>query len=214
MSERARKALGAVLIAVSMGLCGAEMFGGIFASEPGRWFDAGSRRTETEIQRTFDLGNDELAEPGGQTEISERTMLGGQTESNEQLTSGGQTEGEEQLMSDGQMEISEQTTSGGQKEIGEQTMSDGQTEGEEQLMSDGQAESSEQIETGGRSRVNVNTATAEELTVLPGIGPALAERIIAERTENGPFRYPEDLVTVKGIGVHKLAAILDLVSTE
>ena len=72
----------------------------------------------------------------------------------------------------------------------------------------------DQTEGDREGRLNVNTATAEELTVLPGIGPTLAGRIVAERTENGPFCYPEDLMTVSGIGTHKLAAILDLVCTE
>lgn len=48
--------------------------------------------------------------------------------------------------------------------------------------------------------VDVNTADAEALQTLPGIGPALAERIIAYRTEHGPFRRVEDLLEVKGIG--------------
>ena len=48
--------------------------------------------------------------------------------------------------------------------------------------------------------VDVNTADAAALQTLPGIGPALAERIIAYRTEHGPFRRVEDLLEVKGIG--------------
>ena len=48
--------------------------------------------------------------------------------------------------------------------------------------------------------VNINTAAAEELDVLPGIGPALAGRIIAYREEHGPCRTVEGLLEVKGIG--------------
>ena len=48
--------------------------------------------------------------------------------------------------------------------------------------------------------VNVNTADLETLDKLSGIGPALAERIIAYREEHGPFRTVEDLLEVKGIG--------------
>ena len=51
-----------------------------------------------------------------------------------------------------------------------------------------------------RGPVDVNTADAEELQTLAGIGPALAQRIIAYRTEHGPFRRVEDLLEVKGIG--------------
>lgn len=47
--------------------------------------------------------------------------------------------------------------------------------------------------------VNVNTAGAEELQVLPGIGPQLAEEIIADREANGPFAGIQDLARVKGI---------------
>ena len=51
-----------------------------------------------------------------------------------------------------------------------------------------------------RGPVDVNTADAAALQTLPGIGPALAERIIAYRTEHGPFRTVEELLEVKGIG--------------
>ena len=48
--------------------------------------------------------------------------------------------------------------------------------------------------------VNINTATAEELTALPGIGTVLAERIVAYRTEHGLFGCREDICRVAGIG--------------
>ncbi len=48
--------------------------------------------------------------------------------------------------------------------------------------------------------LNVNTATAAELEELPGIGPALAGRILAWREEHGPFSGPEDLLRVSGVG--------------
>lgn len=49
-------------------------------------------------------------------------------------------------------------------------------------------------------QVNVNTATAAELQLLPRVGPALAGRIVEFRTANGPFKAPEELVRVRGIG--------------
>ena len=57
--------------------------------------------------------------------------------------------------------------------------------------------------------VNVNTAGKETLVTLSGIGPVLAERIIAYRQEQGPFSQAEDLVKVKGIGEKKLMKIRD-----
>ncbi len=49
-------------------------------------------------------------------------------------------------------------------------------------------------------KININTATQDELTRLPRIGPAIAKRIIAYRTENGSFATPEEITKVKGIG--------------
>lgn len=48
--------------------------------------------------------------------------------------------------------------------------------------------------------LDLNSATAEQLDTLPGIGPALAERIVAYRAEHGPFAQVEQLNDVKGIG--------------
>lgn len=55
--------------------------------------------------------------------------------------------------------------------------------------------------------LDMNTATAEELTELPGIGESLADRIIAYRETHGPFTSLEDLLNVSGIGEKKLAAL-------
>ena len=48
--------------------------------------------------------------------------------------------------------------------------------------------------------LNINTASAEELNALPGIGPAKAAAIVSYRKQNGPFRAKEDLQQVSGIG--------------
>ena len=48
--------------------------------------------------------------------------------------------------------------------------------------------------------VDINAATVDQLTALPGIGPSLARRIVAFREEHGPFRRVEDLLKVRGIG--------------
>ena len=49
-------------------------------------------------------------------------------------------------------------------------------------------------------RINVNTATALELTLLPGIGEAKAHAIVEYRKENGPLTQPENLLMIRGIG--------------
>ncbi len=50
------------------------------------------------------------------------------------------------------------------------------------------------------AKVNINTASAEELTTLPGIGEKKAEDIVKYRKKNGNFKNIEDLTNVKGIG--------------
>lgn len=62
--------------------------------------------------------------------------------------------------------------------------------------------------------VNINTATAEVLDVLPGIGPALAGRIIAYREEHGPFTAVEQLLEVSGIGEKVLDGLRDQIILE
>ncbi len=59
--------------------------------------------------------------------------------------------------------------------------------------------------------INVNSAIAEELERLPGVGPVLASRIIEEREANGPFVSADDLERVSGIGPKKIAAMRDRV---
>lgn len=58
--------------------------------------------------------------------------------------------------------------------------------------------------------VSVNEGDAEELTRIPGIGETMAALILEERDRNGPFFYPEDLLTVRGIGPGKLEKIRPL----
>lgn len=65
-----------------------------------------------------------------------------------------------------------------------------------------------------RRRIDINRATEEELLALPGIGPALARRIVEWRRENGRFDSPESLEQVSGIGPALRARIAPLVTMD
>ena len=60
-------------------------------------------------------------------------------------------------------------------------------------------------------KISINTAQTDELDVLPGIGPALADRIVVYRKEHGPFRTVEDIKKVKGIGNKLLEKMLPFI---
>ncbi|NMC69516.1 MAG: helix-hairpin-helix domain-containing protein [Myxococcales bacterium] len=61
--------------------------------------------------------------------------------------------------------------------------------------------------------VNINTATAQQLQLLPGVGPSRAQAIIAQR-ERHPYRRPEDLLSIRGIGRATLNRMLPYVVVE
>lgn len=65
--------------------------------------------------------------------------------------------------------------------------------------------------TGSGSPVNLNSATAEQLDALPGVGPVLAQRIVQWRVEHGPFGSPQQLGEVTGVGDRRLADLLPLI---
>ena len=62
--------------------------------------------------------------------------------------------------------------------------------------------------------VNVNTASAEELSLLPGVGPARAKKIVELRQQRGGFKRVEDLLEVKGIGDASLAKLRPYIALE
>lgn len=71
--------------------------------------------------------------------------------------------------------------------------------------------------TGGTTadgRIDLNRATADELTALPGIGPAKAAAIVAHRERNGPFAAPGDVRQVTGIGEATFQRIADLITVS
>jgi len=63
-------------------------------------------------------------------------------------------------------------------------------------------------------KININTASTSELVQLPGIGIKTAEKIVAFREENGPFKTIEDIIKVKGIGPAKFAKISEMISVK
>ncbi|WP_297212305.1 ComEA family DNA-binding protein [uncultured Flavonifractor sp.] len=69
-------------------------------------------------------------------------------------------------------------------------------------------------QSAGTGLVDLNTATAEELMSLPGIGEKRAAAIVAYREANGPFRIPEDLTRVDGIGEGILEGLIDQVTVS
>lgn len=64
------------------------------------------------------------------------------------------------------------------------------------------------------TKININTASVEELEKLPGIGKALAARIVEHRQTYGPFRKPEHLMVVPGISDRKFRNMRNLIVAE
>ena len=60
--------------------------------------------------------------------------------------------------------------------------------------------------------VNLNSATVAQLEALPGIGPSMAQRIVAHREKNGPFKKLEDLMNIQGIGEKSFLKLRPLLS--
>nr|WP_274377660.1 ComEA family DNA-binding protein [Methylophaga frappieri] len=61
-------------------------------------------------------------------------------------------------------------------------------------------------------KIDLNAASAEELQLIDGIGPATAAKIVAYREANGDFTNIDDLTNVKGIGEKKAASVMDQVT--
>ena len=67
-------------------------------------------------------------------------------------------------------------------------------------------------EEGGK--ININQASVQEIATLKGIGASYAERIVQYRKEHGPFKSPEDIVKVRGIGPKTLEANKDRITVD
>ena len=74
-----------------------------------------------------------------------------------------------------------------------------------------QLPSTGQTQPVGDGKIDINTATIEQLDLLDGIGQAIAQRIIDYRTKNGPFSKIEEIMNVNGIGEKKFEQIKDYI---
>jgi competence protein ComEA len=74
------------------------------------------------------------------------------------------------------------------------------------------AEDGSSASSGSQTRININTASIDELEVLPGIGEVTAQRIVDFREQNGPYRSIDDLVHVQGISTRTIDGLRDLVA--
>lgn len=70
------------------------------------------------------------------------------------------------------------------------------------------------VEVDPNGTININTATADELQRIPGVGESTARKIIEHRDEHGPFRRPEDLMQIRGISDKRFRNIRHLIRTE
>ena len=66
----------------------------------------------------------------------------------------------------------------------------------------------------GVARVNINRASEDELERLPGVGPALARRIVEHRERHGPFRRTEHLLIVRGVSDTRFRELRPLIAVD
>ena len=70
------------------------------------------------------------------------------------------------------------------------------------------------VYAGDAAKIDINKASAEELTQLKGVGPSTAAKIVEYRDKNGPFKKPEDLTMVSGIGAKTYENNKDVIVIE
>jgi competence protein ComEA len=70
------------------------------------------------------------------------------------------------------------------------------------------------VYAGDAAKININKASAEELTQLQGVGQKYAAKIVEYRDQNGPFAAPEDLMKIPGIGPKVLEKNKDIIVVE
>lgn len=89
----------------------------------------------------------------------------------------------------------------------------GPSQGEPAAPPEGRDASPRRVAVEDVQPVDINRADASALQRLPGVGPALAERIVRHRDAHGPFRTRDDLLAVPGIGGKRFARLYPLVRT-
>ena len=87
----------------------------------------------------------------------------------------------------------------------------GGTEEEATFVAGSNAEESTAEDDTATMAVNINKASKQELMTLPGVGEVISDRIIAYRSNNGPFRSLDELRKVKGISKRKLEQLLPFI---
>ncbi|UCD81665.1 MAG: helix-hairpin-helix domain-containing protein [Desulfobacterales bacterium] len=70
------------------------------------------------------------------------------------------------------------------------------------------------VYAGDVAKIDINKASAEELTQLKGVGPSIAAKIVEYRDKNGPFKNPEDITMVSGIGAKTYENNKDVIVVE
>lgn len=70
------------------------------------------------------------------------------------------------------------------------------------------------VQAEGDGKININTATVEQLTAITGIGPSIAQRIVDYRQENGQFTSIDEIVNVRGIGAKTFEKIKAYITAE
>lgn len=76
------------------------------------------------------------------------------------------------------------------------------------------AETTESSSSNSKGKVNINKATASELTAVPGIGESTAQKIVTYREQNGKFKTIEDIKNISGIGDSKFESMKDHISVK
>lgn len=96
----------------------------------------------------------------------------------------------------------------------QQTTADEMKKLADSLITTKETDTKDKKQTKPLKKININTALAGDLQLLPGVGEVMAERIIEYREQKGGFRKPEDIKNVKGIGDKKFEQMKEYIVVE